>query len=159
MKELDVDARGIIRKHPAVSALLVGSTAMAVALASGCESASTTDPDPPTGGQTFVLDYDVFACTVDSLLSAHGCDNATCHGGGIRGTFELSPNGNKNIPFDFEQSRLQVNGVDPVSSPLVMKPLAPECGGPGHAGGYVFTELDDPDYLAILAWIEAGEYR
>ena len=30
---------------------------------------------------------------------------------------------------------------------------------PGHAGGYVFTELDDPDYLAILAWIEAGEYE
>lgn len=148
-----------MRKHPAISALLVGSTALAVAVTSGCERASTTDPDPPSGGQTFVLDYDVFAASINPILSNHGCDNATCHGGGIRGTFELSPNGNKNVPFDFEQSRMQVNGRDPVSSALAMKPLAPECGGPGHAGGYVFTELDDPDYLAILAWIEAGEYR
>jgi hypothetical protein len=87
------------------------------------------------------------------------CDNLTCHGGGIRGTFELSPSGDKDVAFDFAQARLQVNGNDPVSSPLIMKPLAPECGGPGHAGGFVFTELDNPDYLAILAWIEAGEYR
>ena len=154
-----MNARGIIRKHSAVSALLVVSAAVAVAVASGCDKASPTDPTPPGGGQAYVLDYGVFATSVDSLLSAHGCDNATCHGGGIRGTFELSPNGNKNVQFDFEQARMQVNGHDPVASPLIMKPLAPECGGPGHAGGYTFTELDDPDYLAILAWIEAGEYR
>ncbi|MCI0452271.1 MAG: hypothetical protein L0Z51_07750 [Candidatus Latescibacteria bacterium] len=148
-----------MRKHPAVSALLVGSTAMAVAVVSGCDKASTTDPDPPAGGQSYVLDFDTFANTINPILSAQGCDNLTCHGGGIRGTFELSPNGNKNVQFDFEQARLQVDGANPVASPLVMKPLAPECGGPGHAGGYVFTELDDPDYLTILAWIEAGEYR
>lgn len=161
MKEHDVDARGIMRnvKHPAVFALLAGSTALTVAILSGCDRASTTDPNPPSGGQNYVLDYGVFATRIDSLLSAHGCDNATCHGGGIRGTFELSPNGNKDIAFDFAQARLQVNGNDPVSSPLIMKPLAPECGGPGHAGGFTFTELDDPDYLAILAWIEAGEYQ
>ncbi len=148
-----------MRMHAALSALFVGSTAIAVAFASGCDEASPTDPTPPSGGQTYVLDYGVFATTIDSLLSAHGCDNVTCHGGGIRGTFELSPNGDKNVQFDFQQARMQVNGTNPVSSPLIMKPLAPECGGPGHAGGYVFTELDDPDYLAILAWIEAGEYQ
>jgi hypothetical protein len=152
----NVDARGIM-KHPAVSALLVGS--LAVAFGSGCDHASPSDPNPPTGGQAYVLDYDVFASNIDSLLSAHGCDNLSCHGGGIRGTFELSPAGDKDIAFDFAQARLQVNGYDPVSSPLIMKPLAPECGGPGHAGGFVFTELDDPDYLAILAWIEAGEFE
>ncbi len=152
-----MEARAIMRKHPAVAALLVGSTA--IAFASGCDKASTTDPTPPTGGYTLVLDYEVFASTIDPILSSHGCDNATCHGGGIRGTFELSPNGAKNVQFDFEQARLQVNGYMPEQSALALKPLAPECGGPGHAGGYVFTELDDPDYLAILAWIEAGEYR
>ncbi len=148
-----------MRKHPAISALLVGSTAMAVAVASGCDQASTTDPTPPGGGQSLVLDYDVFAASIDPMLSSHGCDNATCHGGGIRGTFELSPAGNKNIAFDFEQARMQVDGNNPPMSALAAKPLAPECGGPGHAGGYVFTELDDPDYLAILAWVEAGEYE
>lgn len=157
----NVDARGIIRNvtHPAVSALLVATAAFVAAVSSGCNRASTTDPNPPSGGQTYVLDYDVFATRIDSLLSAYGCDNLTCHGGGIRGTFELSPSGDKDVAFDFAQARLQVNGNDPVSSPLIMKPLAPECGGPGHAGGFVFTELDNPDYLAILAWIEAGEYR
>jgi hypothetical protein len=146
-------------RSPAACALLVGSTALTVALTGGCERASTTDPNPPSGGQTYVLDYDVFATSIDSLLSSYGCDNMTCHGGGIRGTFELSPAGNKDVGFDFAQARLQVYGNDPVSSPLIMKPLAPECGGPGHAGGFVFTELDDPNYLAILAWIEAGEFR
>ena len=51
------------------------------------------------------------------------------------------------------------NGHNPPLSPLATKPLAPECGGPGHAGGYVFYRLDHPDYLAILAWIEAGEWQ
>jgi hypothetical protein len=157
-KEHHMDARGNM-KRTALSTLLVGSAALAVAVASGCERASTTDPTPPSGGQTYVLDYDVFASSIDPLLSAYGCDNPTCHGGGIRGTFELSPAGNKDFAFDFAQARLQVNGHDPVSSPLIMKPLAPECGGPGHAGGFVFTELDNPDYLAILAWIEAGEFE
>ena len=100
-----------------------------------------------------------FATSIEPILSAHGCDNLNCHGGGIRGTFELSPNGNKNVQFDFDQACMQVNGRDPVASPLIMKPLAPECGGPRHAGGFVFSELNDPNYLAILTWIEAGEYR
>jgi hypothetical protein len=154
-------AREIMRnmKHPAASALLVGSAALALTGAIGCDHSSPSDPQPPTGGQRYVLDYDVFASTIDPMLSQLGCDNVTCHGGNIRGTFELSPNGNNNPVFDFEQARLQVNGYQPVESPLIMKPLAPECGGPGHAGGFVFTELDDPNYLAILAWIEAGEFE
>ena len=49
----------------------------------------------------------------------------------------------------------EVNVNDPN---LPERPCAGSDRG-GHAGGYVFTELDDPDYLAILAWIEAGEYR
>jgi hypothetical protein len=156
-----VVTRGIIRnvRHPVASVVLAVSTALAAACAIGCDHSGPTDPKPPTGGQNYVLDYDVFATNIDPMLSGLGCDNVTCHGGGIRGTFELSPNGNKNISFDFEQARLQVDGHNPVESPLIMKPLAPECGGPGHAGGYVFTELDDPNYLAILAWIEAGEFE
>jgi hypothetical protein len=160
VKDRIVDAREILRNvtHPATRALLVGSATVA-ALTAACERASTTDPQPPSGGQAYVLDYDVFAATIDPMLSSLGCDNLSCHGGGIRGTFELSPNGNKDVAFDFEQARMQVDGRNPPASPLVAKPLAPECGGPGHAGGFVFTELDDPNYLTILAWIEAGEYR
>ena len=125
----------------------------------GCSDAPSTGPPPPGGGQNYVLDYSVFAASIEPILSTYGCDNVACHGGGIKGTFELSPNGDKNFAFDFEQARMQVNGHNPPFSPLAMKPLAPECGGPGHAGGYVFYRLDHPDYLAILAWIEAGEWE
>jgi hypothetical protein len=141
------------------TARAVAALACAGAVSAGCERASPADPAPPSGGQVYVLDYDVFASQIDPILTAHGCDNLNCHGGGIRGTFELSPQGDKNAAFDFAQASLQVYPPDPADSPLVVKPLAEECGGTTHAGGAAFTSLDDPDYLAILTWIEAGEYR
>jgi hypothetical protein len=128
-------------------------------ITAGCERASPNDPDPPTGGQKYVMDYGVFASTVNPILSAHGCDNLTCHGGGIRGTFELSPAGDKDPAFDYQQASLQVFPPEPIESPLVMKPLAAECGGASHGGGSFFFSLDDPDYVAILTWIENGEYQ
>ena len=145
-----------MRNQSLRSLLLIGSLAC---MAGGCDKAPTTGPTPPGGGQNFVLDYNVFTSTIEPILSAYGCDNVACHGGGIRGTFELSPNGNKNFAFDFEQARMQVDGNNPPMSLLAAKPLAPECGGPGHAGGYVFYRLDHPDYVAILEWIEAGEWE
>jgi hypothetical protein len=147
-------------KRPAVSALLLGSAVVvSVAIPMSCERASSTDPDPPSGGRSFVLDYDAFATVVDPILTANGCDNVTCHGGGIRGTFELSPAANKDVDMDFDQACMQVNGNDPAASPLLRKPLDEAAGGSAHAGGSAFASTDDPDYQAILAWIEAGEYR
>jgi hypothetical protein len=144
-----------IMRHAACAVAAAGC----IAVVSGCERASPTDPQPPSGGQRYVLDYNVFTSQIDPILTARGCDNSSCHGGGIRGTFELSPSNDNDPQFDFSQASLQVAPTNPPQSPLVMKPLAEECGGPGHAGGAAFTSLDDPDYLAILAWIEAGEYQ
>jgi hypothetical protein len=139
------------------------SLAYALALigctATGCDRASPNDPDPPAGGQKYVMSYDVFTNSIDPILSSHGCDNLNCHGGGIRGTFQLSPANDKDPAFDYQQASLQVYGFDPPESPLVMKPLAEECGGATHGGGAFFFSLDDPDYVAILTWIEAGEYQ
>lgn len=125
----------------------------------GCERASTTDPEPPGGGQKYVMSYDDFAGTVNPILSAKGCDNLNCHGGGIRGTFQLSPQDDKDPAFDYAQASLQVFPPEPRESPLVTKPLAAECGGVPHTGGAYFFSLDDPEYLAILMWIEEGEYQ
>jgi len=122
--------------------------------------ASIDAPDPPTGGREYVLDYDVFAADIDTILTAHGCDNLSCHGGGIRGTFELSPAGDKNVGMDFVQAGYQVNADDPAASRLLMKPLDEAAGGTAHTaqnGGWSSTS--DSDYRAILAWIEAGVYR
>ena len=63
------------------------------------------------------------------------------------------------VAFNYQQASLQVFPPDPDESPLVMKPLAEECGGATHAGGAFFFSLEDPDYVAILTWIETGEYR
>jgi hypothetical protein len=94
-----------------------------------------------------------------SILSATAAAISTAHGGGIRGTFTLSPANDKDPAFDYQQASLQVFPPNPVESPLVMKPLAEECGGETHGGGAFFFSLDDPDYVAILAWIENGEYQ
>lgn len=134
---------------------------MAMMLA-GCGSADPTTPDPPTGGQAFVLDEAAFAMTVSPLLTSRGCDNTACHGGGLRGSFELSPSDDKNVAYDFLQVARQVNPESPEASSLLMKPLAPDAGGDVHTAepqvsGFLSTA--DPDYQAILAWIEAGEYK
>jgi hypothetical protein len=125
----------------------------------GCNHASPNAPDPPAGGRAYVMSYNVFASRIDPILSAQGCDNLNCHGGGIRGTFQLSPPGAKDTAFDFDQASMQVVPADPASSPLVTKPLAEECGGTAHGGGSFFFSLDDSNYVAILTWIQHGEYR
>ncbi len=131
-------------------------------LISGCQSADPVAIDPPTGGREFVLDEAAFAMAISPLLTNRGCDNVACHGGGLRGSFELSPADDKNVAFDFLQVARQVDPADPEASSLLMKPLAPEAGGDVHTAdpevsGFLTT--DDPDYQAILAWIEAGEYQ
>jgi hypothetical protein len=136
----------------AALALLAGGTL-------SCERASPTDPPPPGGGATYVLSFDEFATRVNPVLTRLGCDNMSCHGGGIRGTFALTPPGDKNDAVDFEQARLQVYPPDPAESPLLLKVMGAECGGVPHAGGAFFFSFDDPDYITILTWIENGEYR
>jgi len=137
----------------AVYAILVG----------GCDIATPEPPPPPPGGgSTYVLDYDVFVAEVAPILTARGCDDLSCHGGGIRGTFQLSPSDDKDVDMDFAQSRLQVDGDVPATSLLLAKPLSEGAGGLAHAGSVplsTFDSVTDPDYQTILAWIAAGEFR
>jgi hypothetical protein len=124
-----------------------------------CGQASPTDPTPPSGGRTYVLSYDKFAASVEPVLDSLGCDNTNCHGGGIRGTFQLSPPNNKDAHYDFKQACLQVLPSDPKNSPLLMKPLAEECGGAAHGGGSFFFSLDDPNYIALFQWADSGVFK
>jgi hypothetical protein len=143
--------------------VITGTHAIACAVIglclAGCDHASPTGPAPPAGGRTYVLSYDAFSAGIEPILTSHGCDNMNCHGGGIRGTFQLSPPGDKDTHFDFAQACMQVTPTDPANSPLAMKPLAEECGGATHGGGAFFFSLDDPDYVAILQWVESGEFK
>jgi hypothetical protein len=155
----NASARRRDRREAAASTLVAGACAAVLAVAGACEKASPNDPNPPSGGNKYVLDYGVFAAQIDPIMTTLGCDDVNCHGGGIRGTFALSPDNDKDVAFDFAQASMQVYPQNPPASALVLKPLDEACGGVGHGGGSFFHSLDDPDYLAMLAWIEAGEYQ
>ena len=114
---------------------------------------------PPSGGTTLVLDYDEFVLAVEPVLAGQGCDaGGDCHGGGIRGTFALSPVEAKSARFDFDQAVLQVSPADRDSSRLLTKPLALAAGGVPHAAK-PFATVDDPGYQAIRLWIQHGVTR
>lgn len=134
--------------------------AAALAALGGCADDPTGPQEPEaTGGETFVVDYDTFVQAISPILREEGCDaGGDCHGGGIRGTFALSPAQDPDPDFDYEQASLQVRGDSPGASPLLVKPLAPEAGGRPHAVS-AFESTDDPHYQAILGWIESGVYR
>ena|SRR5437867_4144807 len=121
----------------------------------GCIRATAPAP-PPTGGHTLVLSYDEFVQSVEPVLTQNGCDaGGDCHGGGIRGTLELSPAGAKDLRFDFDQVSLQVSPTTPDSSRILTKPLALDAGGTPHSVK-VFASTSDPGYQAIRQWILHG---
>lgn len=103
-----------------------------------------------------MLSFDEFERTVEPILIRQGCDaGGDCHGGGIRGAFELSPAGAKDTRFDFAQVSLQVSPSPPENSPILTEPLALQAGGTPHSVKPL-ASTDDPDYQAILQWIRAG---
>ena len=106
-----------------------------------------------------MLDYTEYETVVAPILSAHGCAaDGNCHGGGIRGTLELSPLDDKDLQFDFEQISLQVDGLTPEESALLLKPLAELAGGDPHSY-QAFASVTHADYQAILTWIENGSFQ
>ena len=121
----------------------------------GCSS-PTAPPNPPGGGQTLVLDFNQFEQTVEPVLMTHGCDaTGDCHGGGIRGSLQLSPPGAKDTRFDFDQVVLQVSASARTASPILTEPLAITAGGTPHSVK-PFASTSDSGYQAMLAWIMAG---
>jgi hypothetical protein len=138
--------------------LIVGFGASLAGACAGC-SGPTDPPEPPGGGREYRLSFEMFEQSVEPVLVARGCSaGGDCHGGGIRGTFALSPVEGKDVDFDFEQSRLQVTPYTLEQSPILLEPLAVDAGGTPH-GAKAFASAEDPDYQAILAWVRAGEWQ
>lgn len=48
-----------------------------------------------------------------------------------------------------------VNTAAPATSRLLLKPLDSSAGGMGHTGGAFWKSRSDPEYLAILGWIQS----
>jgi hypothetical protein len=121
----------------------------------GCASPAAP-PRPPAGGTTLHLDYSEFASAIEPMLVAHGCDaTGDCHGGGIRGTLQLSPPAAKDPQYDFDQIALQVTSSNPDQSPILTRPLAMSAGGTAHPLK-VFADTTDTEYVELRGWVRAG---
>lgn len=139
-----------VRRAAAVAVLLA-----LPAVVHGC-SAPTSPAAVAGGGGRLMLDYDAFAASVEPVLQARGCDaGGDCHGAGIRGTFELSPQDAKNLRFDFDQVALQVRAAERDSSPILTEPLALTAGGTPHPYK-PFAATSDSGWQALRAWVMSG---
>jgi hypothetical protein len=114
------------------------------------------------------LDYEFFKTRVEPIfLKKRWPDHARCyvcheisrHGGGPLSLERLSPGSNS---WTEEQSRTNFQIVsklvtpgNPLTSLLLLMPLAPEVGGIAdtHQGGRQFTSLDDPDWKIMAEWV------
>jgi hypothetical protein len=93
---------------------------------------------------------------VEPVLTQRGCDaTGDCHGGGIRGTFALSPASAKDVRYDFNQAILQLSASHPNLSALLTQPLADSAGGTPHPYK-PFATTADTGYQAILQWAQDG---
>jgi len=129
-------------------ALIAGALSLTML---ACRQAAT--PEPPSGGQRFVLDYTRFVEEVEPIFERRGCSTAgDCHGGGVRGTFALSPLDARDPAYDFAQASLQVNGYAPAASPILEKPLALDAGGVPHAAK-PFRDRNDADFVILSRWV------
>jgi len=114
------------------------------------------------------LDYEFFKTRVEPIfLEKRWPDHARCyichevsrHGGGPLSLEQLSPGASF---WTEEQSRANFQVVSklvtpgsPLSSLLLLMPLAPEAGGLAdtHQGGRQFRSQDDPDWKNMAAWV------
>ena len=136
------------------ASLLIASLTLP-GIVDGC-SHPTQPVTPPGGGSTLTLSFEQFERAVEPVLVRHGCDaTGDCHGGGIRGSLELSPAGAKNARFDFDQIALQTSATNRDASPVLTEPLALVAGGTPHAVK-PFASISDSGYVAVRGWILAG---
>lgn len=107
-------------------------------------------------------DFAFYRTRVEPIFTKHRATHArcvTCHTGRGNG-LALQPLAPGDTTWTEEQSRRNYEVVSqlvapgkPMSSPLLLHPLAPESGGDlFHSGGHQFTSQDDPDWQTLAEW-------
>ena len=158
-----VRPRIIFASFVAASAVaLCAPVSFAAAQSAGAPAAKAASSSTPS------LDYEFFKTRVEPIfLKKRSADRARCYV-----CHQVSHHGDR--PFILEQlppgmsfwteeqsrrnfetvSKLVVPGA-PLSSLILLMPLAPEAGGgaDAHAGGFQFASQDDPDWKDMAAWV------
>ncbi len=95
-----------------------------------------------------------FSENVIPIFSEQGCTNGSCHGNGFEsGTLNLDASLSGGISAVHEEIlEGRIDEENPSSSLILIKPLGLE----NHGGEERFSGLEDPNYITIFCWIEAG---
>ena len=130
-------------------------------------------PPKPTASQTAAaasasnasptLDYEFFKTRVEPIFLKKRPDHARCYvcHEGANHPFKLAKLSPGSATWTEEESRRNFEVVsqlvtpgEPLSSMLLLHPLAPEAGGdPFHSGGRQFESQSDPDWKTIADWV------
>ena len=111
------------------------------------------DPTPVTAAPGFAANFATFKSTVQPVLSAHGCNEANCHGAPQSDFYITCGSDDAQLTFNYSQAHAFVN--NPVDdSQLLRVPLAASAGGRGHTGGDQFASVQDSEFVAIRTWAE-----
>lgn len=141
------------------------STLVVLTLFLGCDP---VDVEPQQVG--LELDYTYFVVNVNPLFStpinARVCSDSGCHNvnGGSGGSFRLYPNLDSNanacdpeMLANYISAKAFANLNSAENSKLVLEPLAGSFSLTGsHAGGDIFPDTADPNYTAIISWINGA---
>ncbi|HEX4341459.1 MAG TPA: hypothetical protein VH062_36370 [Polyangiaceae bacterium] len=105
----------------------------------------TVDPTAP--------DYAIFAQSVNKVLGTT-CAAGNCHGSPTNSMYLTCGTSPEQTRWNYFAAGDYVS-TDPVSSELLRRTVAISAGGTYHEGGTLFKSMDDPGYVAILAWAKA----
>ena len=145
--------------------------ALVALMAAGCQ------PALDAAGQPATLDEPYFRCRVQPVLTKY-CSTFACHGDGARFFTVFARNrlrlagdeSERNAflrpeerAFNYRAAIGMVDVEDPGESLLLRKPLEEAAGGWYHVGadepfggGDVFASADDPEYRALVEWVEGA---
>lgn len=141
----------------------VSVVALVLPLVSGCG-----EIEPGEQAATSELDHEVFKAAVQPILDNRNCSNAGCHIRDKNDPFSGGPGGSlrlfectaeictpEQLRGNHDSAAGMANLVNPADSRLLTKPLILSNGGIQHLGGDIFLSTADPDYLALLSWIQS----
>jgi hypothetical protein len=117
-----------------------------------------TGASDPKSGATEALDFEFYRTRVEPIFVKHAC--YTCHAK-VASRMRLEPLAPGEKSWSETQSRKNFEVVsrlvtpgDPLKSPLLLHPLAPEAGGdPTHTGGKFWTSQQNPEWQLLASWV------
>jgi YVTN family beta-propeller protein len=112
------------------------------------------------------LDFEFFKTTVQPIFLEERPGHARCYGCHTTSNrvFHLATLSPGRTDWTEEQSRQNFQSASqlvvlgkPLSSRLLVHPLAPEAGGDAfHSGGRQFASQEDPDWTALAQWVRSA---